>query len=153
MGLLDDAIREHLELKRRSGADASELARLERDAFGAPDAGAAEDAAHAAHDSGEAGAVATSKDSFDAEGTPSRDAEHADEPQPEPEQPTRQFTAEEMREAQRRDAPAPEPAPTQGPEPAPGEHDELEETPEFLQETPEHDKLWFEQKPPKDFDF
>ena len=34
-----------------------------------------------------------------------------------------------------------------------GEHDELEETPEFLQETPEHDRLWFEQKPPKDFDF
>jgi len=35
----------------------------------------------------------------------------------------------------------------------PGEHDELEETPEFLQETPEHDRLWFEQKPPRDFDF
>jgi hypothetical protein len=34
MGLLDDAIREHLELKRRRGADASELARLEHDAFG-----------------------------------------------------------------------------------------------------------------------
>ena len=34
-----------------------------------------------------------------------------------------------------------------------GEVDELEETPEFLQETPEHDRLWFEQKPPKDFDF
>ena len=31
--------------------------------------------------------------------------------------------------------------------------DVLEETPEFLQETPEHDRLWFEQKPPKDFDF
>jgi hypothetical protein len=29
----------------------------------------------------------------------------------------------------------------------------LEETPDFLQETPEHDKLWFEQKPPRDFDF
>jgi hypothetical protein len=28
----------------------------------------------------------------------------------------------------------------------------LEETPEFLEETPEHDRLWFEQKPPKDFD-
>jgi hypothetical protein len=31
--------------------------------------------------------------------------------------------------------------------------DELEDTPDFLQETPEHDRLWFEQKPPKDFDF
>ena len=34
-------------------------------------------------------------------------------------------------------------------------HDEdvLEETPDFLEETPEDDQLWFEQKPPKDFDF
>jgi hypothetical protein len=31
--------------------------------------------------------------------------------------------------------------------------DLLEETPDFLQETPEHDRLWFEQKPPRDFDF
>ena len=31
--------------------------------------------------------------------------------------------------------------------------DVLEETPDFLQDTPEHDRLWFEQKPPKDFDF
>jgi hypothetical protein len=29
----------------------------------------------------------------------------------------------------------------------------LEETPEFLQETPEHERLWFEQKPPRDFDW
>lgn len=34
MGLLDDAIREHLELKRRAGSDAAELAKLENDAFG-----------------------------------------------------------------------------------------------------------------------
>ncbi|MEA2310264.1 MAG: hypothetical protein QOE28_232, partial [Solirubrobacteraceae bacterium] len=26
-------------------------------------------------------------------------------------------------------------------------------TPDFLQETPEHDRLWFEQKPPRDFDW
>jgi hypothetical protein len=31
--------------------------------------------------------------------------------------------------------------------------DVLEETPEFLQDTPDHDRLWFEQRPPKDFDF
>lgn len=31
--------------------------------------------------------------------------------------------------------------------------DVLEETPDFLQDTPEHDRLWFEQRPPKDFDF
>jgi hypothetical protein len=57
-----------------------------------------------------------------------------------------------------------EPAVEKG-EPSPGEpegdfddeseegEDVLEETPEFLQDTPEHDRLWFEQKPPKDFDF
>jgi hypothetical protein len=34
MGILDDAIREHLDLKRRLGAEADELARLEGEAFG-----------------------------------------------------------------------------------------------------------------------
>jgi hypothetical protein len=36
MGLLDDAIREHLELKRLRGADPSEVAREERAALGPP---------------------------------------------------------------------------------------------------------------------
>ena len=31
--------------------------------------------------------------------------------------------------------------------------DVLEETPDFLQDTPDHDRLWFEQRPPRDFDF
>ena len=31
--------------------------------------------------------------------------------------------------------------------------DILEETPDFLSDTPDHDRLWFEQKPPPDFDF
>jgi hypothetical protein len=31
--------------------------------------------------------------------------------------------------------------------------DLLEETPDFLADTPDHDRLWFEQKPPPDFDF
>jgi hypothetical protein len=34
-----------------------------------------------------------------------------------------------------------------------GEGDVLEETPEFLQDRPEDDELWFEQGKPKDFDF
>jgi hypothetical protein len=34
MGLLDDAIREHMELKRLRGADPGEVARQERDALG-----------------------------------------------------------------------------------------------------------------------
>ncbi|HSS33971.1 MAG TPA: hypothetical protein VLL27_11890 [Solirubrobacterales bacterium] len=38
-------------------------------------------------------------------------------------------------------------------EPETGSHDDvLEDTPEFLEEAPEDDDLWFEQKPPKDFD-
>src|SRR5215218_6948277 len=39
MGLLDDAIREHLELKRRRGADAAEVSRLEQEALGPPQRG------------------------------------------------------------------------------------------------------------------
>src|SRR5439155_20403900 len=42
MGLLDDAIREHLELKRRHGADPQEVARQEDEALG-PDPGREED--------------------------------------------------------------------------------------------------------------
>ncbi len=45
----------------------------------------------------------------------------------------------------------PPPPRDRGDEPA-GE-DLLEETPEFLEETPDHDRLWFEQRPPRDFDF
>ncbi|HUB74761.1 MAG TPA: hypothetical protein VL979_12095 [Solirubrobacteraceae bacterium] len=36
MGLLDEAIREHLELKRRGGADPSEVAREESEALAPP---------------------------------------------------------------------------------------------------------------------
>jgi hypothetical protein len=42
MGDLDDAIREHLELKRLHGADPHEVARLEHEALGAVPRGAAE---------------------------------------------------------------------------------------------------------------
>jgi hypothetical protein len=38
-------------------------------------------------------------------------------------------------------------------EPASGDEDVLEETPEFLRENPDDDELWFEQGEPKDFDF
>jgi hypothetical protein len=39
------------------------------------------------------------------------------------------------------------------PPPASSHEDVLEDTPEFLEDAPEDDELWFEQKPPKDFDF
>ncbi len=48
-----------------------------------------------------------------------------------------------------------EPEAAEEPQPASPRADEdvLEETPDFLEEAPEDDQLWFEQKPPKDFDF
>ena len=47
-----------------------------------------------------------------------------------------------------------EPHGTPAPEPAAApDEDMLEETPDFLHDTPEHDRLWFEQRPPRDFDF
>ncbi|HYH53640.1 MAG TPA: hypothetical protein VD761_05880 [Solirubrobacterales bacterium] len=38
-------------------------------------------------------------------------------------------------------------------DPDTGHDDVLEDTPEFLEDAPEDDELWFEQRPPKDFDF
>jgi hypothetical protein len=38
-------------------------------------------------------------------------------------------------------------------DPDTGHEDVLEDTPDFLEESPEDDELWFEQRPPKDFDF
>jgi hypothetical protein len=47
------------------------------------------------------------------------------------------------------DTPLPPAPPTSGSQ----HEDVLEDTPEFLEDAPEDDELWFEQKPPKDFDF
>jgi hypothetical protein len=66
--------------------------------------------------------------------------------------------AEPISEEQERPAPraAEEPAPPEQQtdyDPDTGQEDVLEGTPEFLEDAPEDDELWFEQKPPKDFDF
>ena len=50
-------------------------------------------------------------------------------------------------------APEEDDAPPAEPPPAANHEDVLEDTPEFLEDAPEDDNLWFEQKPPKDFDF
>jgi hypothetical protein len=48
----------------------------------------------------------------------------------------------------------PEPEDDAPPPASSSEHEDvLEDTPEFLEDAPEDDELWFEQKPPKDFDF
>jgi len=75
------------------------------------------------------------------------------EPEPEPE-PDGGYEPADETLIQERPLLAPKPSSSldapQGDEP---DDDMLEDTPDFLQETPEHDRLWFEQKPPRDFDF
>lgn len=250
MGLLDDAIREHLELKRRSGEDSRRLAQLEHEAFGPirrgdpaldlkpPGEAAQEDAPESREaqvppvpveddrrDDDEFEWVADEPESEDEdepafESPTAREPEFPVAPEPEPpapapqppvarepespaprepeapapgDQPTAAYSLSDLEELRGGDqrsllddpSPAgppstpPTPEPPAAPEPPvarepqppaaeepvvppqdvvpaddePGEHDVLEETPEFLEETPEHDRLWFEQKPPRDFDF
>jgi len=279
MGILDDAIREHLELKRQHGAESDDLERLEKEAFGPltrpgdpdfADPGATDDGAESAIAEGAQGETAVAGDPQQAsagqgdwfsdeeetsllpqEPTPSEQArvEHAglgdtaDHPAPElaeappaadppeaieapaepPEAPERAIfdaddidfgeldidlddpaegsapsapvespeggsgaadfgdlgedlkldlpddppagshqTASTERSANLieddEDAP-PEPVPPRpegdvGEEPgAEDGEDLLEETPDFLQDAPEGERLWFEQRPPRDFDF
>ncbi|MEA2168295.1 MAG: hypothetical protein QOF76_1595 [Solirubrobacteraceae bacterium] len=162
MGTLDDAIREHLELKRRSGADDQEVSRLESEAFGpvrrdAPRPAPVEVEADSATSIMPA---APTEEPIVAEELPPPPAEPpvevvAEQPLPDwmddeedaAPQSTAEFTAADVVEA----AGAP-PADYVAPDEEDAE-DLLEETPDFLQETPEHDRLWFEQKPPRDFDF
>jgi len=157
MGLLDDAIREHLELKRRHGADPQEVARQEDEALGPPAGREPDDD----EQSDELEAREIHEDQLalvdeppapyeppaaepgleDESGPPHVGEEAAEEPAFDVQQQTVEFSAQEREAAEEHPADPEEPA------------DELEETPEFLQETPEHDRLWFEQKPPRDFDF
>ena len=177
MGLLDEAIKEHLELKRRHGADPGEVARLENEALGParrdPAPAAVEepdvDEPVAAEAAPEPPPAPAPYDDDAADEVPSEERLeapiHHNEREPaaevEVEQPTRQFSLEEVEAATARPEAESEPEPERAPHaedvvPADDEpegEDVLEETPEFLQETPEHDRLWFEQKPPRDFDF
>jgi hypothetical protein len=248
MGLLDEAIREHLDLKRRRGADASEVSLQEQEALGParrgpeplevppdheapvlepddpeselephantapvehdyrepeappaepvhelPAAGEAErpspepplqDAepvhellaadeaeppspgpppqeAHDAHPAEQLSRVGEETMAFDvaseiaqedevAHGQPAHEHE---QPAHEPAAPAGQEHEETPAHEPAEEAPPADAAAAEEAEPEPHPDDVLEETPEFLQETPEHDRLWFEQRPPKDFDF
>jgi hypothetical protein len=169
MGLLDEAIRDHFELKRRHGADPGEVARLEHEALGPArrEPATATPVEPAVPYDDEDYDEVPADERLDApahhgephvapEPAPAAPAEPegpADEP-PVGEQHTQQVSLEELEAAS--DAPAGPAETTEDVASAddePDAHDELEETPEFLQETPEHDRLWFEQKPPRDFDF
>lgn len=266
MSILDDAIREHLELKRAHGADESEIKKLEDEAFGPPGRPeepdpvaeaptefltTPEDVGEPAEEGGRRIDIADLQEppapaEEDAPPVPAEDPVQAAEPVEEPsaaeheivappdtgpsteereaiaEQPTEFFDvqaeigSEEQAEAdepkpapvepveeeeedddfwseqrlsdeldQALEAPLPaEPAeepvseeyerpeqraaPEQSAEPAQedepddqhpnydpdtGHEDVLEDTPDFLEDAPEDDELWFEQRPPKDFDF
>ena len=144
MGLLDDAIREHLELKRRRGADAEEVTRQEQEALGAPQRAEFAGAAPAATAEPDAIEDAPVEDAPAPEPEPERVPEREPEPDIPLDQATVEYTPPPLDEPEEREEP---PAPPQE-----GDEDVLEETPDFLQETPEHDRLWFEQKPPRDFD-
>jgi hypothetical protein len=158
MGLLDDAIREHLELKRKHGANPEDVARQEQEALGpgqrnefaqpegqeqpvVPEPALQEPEPPAAIAAGPVEELPEGEPGIPEE-PPSALAPGYDEDPWLDEDPD-EVPAEESLQQPRRD---PE-------RPAGEDEDVLEETPDFLQETPEHDRLWFEQKPPRDFDW
>jgi hypothetical protein len=208
MGLLDDAIREHLDLKRRRGADPVEIEQAERDALGpvrrGPEGAADTDLDQLEPDDERFGDYEEDEQGWDeseaGEPVGAEDYEPAFEDEPdEPRGSGRELFdgGADPPDSPTVAHPAPQPDPgvdirKPGAAPAPDERDDapdsrgrlnaqpdaaaegdtaefdmavedeelgvagddvLEETPEFLQDTPDHDRLWFEQRPPKDFDF
>ncbi|HET6551183.1 MAG TPA: hypothetical protein VFG79_22145 [Solirubrobacter sp.] len=166
MGLLDDAIREHLELKRKHGANPDDVARQEQEALGPsprnefaqPEAGD-EPAPPAEPEAAETAETTAATEIVEPEPEPEL-AEPAPEREGEPEPPLNEppqdasavaagYEEDPWLEEERDEVPAEEALQP----PRTGDEDVLEETPDFLQETPEHDRLWFEQKPPRDFDW
>jgi hypothetical protein len=203
MGLLDDAIREHLDLKRRRGADPSEVERAEHEALGpvrrnrepagAPQPGDEPEAGGFAYDHAEEHDWAHDPsvelrsaddlgDEFDEDGFAPADPSPAGRSEPAkaldhepPEAGSWSHNEAEAEAAEPFAAGRPSSRPLtdmgggetveynvedalasssghENEDEGDGE-DVLEETPEFLQDTPDHDRLWFEQRPPKDFDF
>jgi hypothetical protein len=199
MGLLDDAIREHLELKRRRGADPGEVAREQREALEPVPrdarSAAGSDVAVAEHDTMEDETAANADlASAGADGpapvraeAPADDlavAATGDADGIDPSTVVQETAELDMQTVLhgRGDQTATEAGPGiedeslewEGPGEAlqpqadagdeahdpsgnsdAAEHGEdvLEETPDFLRDTPEQDRLWFEQRPPRDFDF
>jgi hypothetical protein len=150
MGLLDDAIREHLELKRRRGADPDEVARQEGEALGDPRSGefARPDTEEHVPAEEDLPSEAPAPAAYEPDEPDADEPWLPDDARIEPaagSQPTAEFTPP--------DAEPDEPEVVRPDDEPAADDDVLEETPDFLQETPEHDRLWFEQKPPRDFDF
>jgi hypothetical protein len=161
MGLLDDAIREHMELKRLRGADPSVLAQQEQDALG-PVVRESEDEEQTFEDGdgeheialGDGGDGDLPGDGSGASAAHPAGSDFANVGQETAELDMRTVLDEQHEVADRagqidsaglgaKDG-------EEDPEPV---EDVLEETPEFLRDTPEQERLWFEQQGPRDFDF
>lgn len=206
MGLLDDAIREHLELKRLRGADQGDVARAEREALGGPaheteagpdESGGADIRAREEHQPGGARAHPGGAEAFAGvahpSGRPAGETHPADRDMEETGPETIELDMESLLDDARTgslphavtDAGASfvdgdyEEQPDEddslewempgsaergvegelhaqhrhSEEEEPPVEDVLEETPDFLRDTPEQERLWFEQRPPRDFDF
>ena len=179
MGTLDDAIREHLELKKRSGASEEEVKRLESEAFGPVRREPAAPAPAAADDEEDLEPPTTvvprepeQEPEAESDAEPVAEEQEVAPPEPflsapppapatsrswledehdEADGPPAGGSTSEFTAADAEDASGRPPSDYVAPDDE-GE-DLLEETPDFLQETPEHDRLWFEQRPPRDFDF
>jgi hypothetical protein len=150
---MDEAIREHLALKRKLGASEDELERKENEAFGRGATGAA---AASTPPSDVAEPTPAPADSVDEEMEPaevlpedslqvdSAPTARIEEPgleplvEPEPEDPA------DLSEGFDDVDPSDDLPPAEDP---------LEGTPEFLEQSPDQERLWFEQGPPKDFNF
>jgi hypothetical protein len=182
MGLLDDAIREHLDLKRKHGVSEDELQRQEEEALGPArrDVAAVQEQDSNGEPVGAEAQAVSPSDGAETESPeeppaspasersppPEATSPATDAPTPAPEAPAPEKTVLDVDEAEpppageeHEVAPAGE-TPSEGfdaveedLESAGEDADVLEDTPDFLQETPDHDRLWFEQKPPRDFDF
>jgi hypothetical protein len=169
MGLLDDAIREHLDLKRRRGADPTEVERAEREALGPVRRNREASVASEGDDEPVAGGIAYDQADDEWADEDAGELAAGDEPAPAVEEPV--FDESAFGESAFEEPGFDDELPPRRAVGAPGtetgeydvekalnadaesDEDVLEETPEFLQDTPDHDRLWFEQRPPKDFDF
>lgn len=179
-GSLADAIAAHLALKQEHGADSNEVEHELEDALSPPireeEPAAAPVAAEPTPDPAPEPEPAPEPAP---EPTPEPEPEPVAAPTPEPEpEPAPEPVVEDgseanpepiTEEAVASSVEEPKPGEITGtiefefgdeekePEPAideaSSEGDVLEATPDFFEETPEHDKLWFDEAPPRKFDF
>ena len=166
MGLLDDAIREHLELKRKHGANPEDVARQEQEALGpgqrnefaqpetataAPRRGRGRGGAARSARGGRAAGVRAARGPVDElpEGEPGIPEEPPSAQAPGYDEDP--WLDDEPDEVPADEALAGAPAPSRRGRRRGGGRARGDAR--LPPETPEHDRLWFEQKPPRDFDW